>query len=56
MESNGIVNYYNVNTIKGTMGVKVKVLFQGLHISHIILVYNFEICNLDVQYNIACYI
>jgi hypothetical protein len=32
--------------VKGTKGVKVKVLFQGLHMTHVIfvLVYNFKFC------------
>ncbi len=43
------------NMIKGTRATKVKVLFQGLHIAHVIfvLVYNFIICILNTSFNIA---
>jgi hypothetical protein len=38
------------NIVKGDMGVKVKALFQGLQITHVIkfvLVYNFKFCILN---------
>ncbi len=43
------------NMIKGTRGTKVKVLFQGLPIAHVIyvLVYNFKICILNTSFNIT---
>jgi hypothetical protein len=33
-------------TVKGAKGAKVKVLFQGLHMTHVILalIYNLKIC------------
>jgi hypothetical protein len=44
------------NTTKRAKGAKVKVLFQGLHITHFIrvLVYNLKICILDTQLNTTC--
>jgi hypothetical protein len=43
------------NKIKRIRGVKVKVIFQGLHITHVIfvLVYNLKICILGTPFNIA---
>jgi hypothetical protein len=48
--------YLGENIAKGAMGAKVKVLFQGLHITHLIrvLVYSFKFCILDTQLSIAC--
>jgi hypothetical protein len=48
--------YLGENMAKGTKGAKVKVLFQGLHITHLIrvLVYSFKICILDTQLNTVC--
>ncbi len=42
------------NTVKGTKGVKVKVLFQRLHMTHVIfvLVYNLTFCILGTPFNI----
>jgi hypothetical protein len=42
-------------TVKRTRGAKVKVLFQGLHMTHVIfvLVYNFKFCILDISFNIT---
>jgi len=39
------------NTIKRDMGTKVKVLFQGLHMTHVIyvLVYNLKFCYFDTN-------
>jgi hypothetical protein len=39
--------------VKRTKGAKVKVFFQGLHMTHVIfvLVYNFEICILVTLFN-----
>jgi hypothetical protein len=44
------------NMVKGTRGVKVKVLFQGLHMTHVIstLVYNLVFSILDTQFNTTC--
>jgi hypothetical protein len=44
------------NTIKGAKGARVKVIFQGLHMTHVIFVlaYNLKFCILDIQFNIAC--
>jgi hypothetical protein len=44
------------NIIKGAKGGKVKILFQGLHMTFVIpmLVYNFKFCILDTQFNITC--
>jgi len=44
------------NIIKGAKGAKVKVLFQGLHMTHVIpvLVYNLKFCILDTQSNTTC--
>jgi len=44
--------------IKGAKGAKVKVIFQGLHMTHVILalVYNFKFCISDSPFNIAFYI
>jgi hypothetical protein len=44
------------NTIKGTKGTKVKVIFQGLHMTHVIfmLVYNSKNCILNTQFNTMC--
>jgi hypothetical protein len=41
--------------VKGDMGAMVKVLFQGLHITHIIFsfVYNLKCCILVIKFNIA---
>jgi hypothetical protein len=41
-----------------TKGGKVQVLFQGLHITHVIfvLVYNFKIYILNTQFNTTCWI
>jgi hypothetical protein len=42
--------------IKGAKGVNVKVLFQGLHMTHVIsmLVYNFKFYILGTPFNITC--
>jgi hypothetical protein len=41
--------------VKGTKGIKVKTIFQGLHMTHVIfvLVYNFKICMLSTPFNNA---
>jgi hypothetical protein len=41
--------------IKGAKGTKVKVLFQGLHMTRVIfvLVYNFKLYILDTPFNIT---
>jgi hypothetical protein len=41
--------------VKGAKGTKVKVIFEGLHMTHVIfvLVYNFEICILVTLFNTA---
>jgi hypothetical protein len=40
------------NMVKGAKGTKVKVFFQGLHMTHVIfvLVYNFIICILGTPF------
>jgi len=42
-------------TIKGAKETKVKILFQGLHMTHVILalVYNFKLCISNGPFNIA---
>jgi hypothetical protein len=42
--------------VKGIKDTKVKGLFQGLHMTHLIsmLVYNLKFCILDTQFNITC--
>jgi len=42
-------------TVKGAKGTKVKVFFQGLHITHVILalVYNLKFCILDTPFSTA---
>jgi len=41
--------------VKRAKGAKVKVLFQGLHMTHVIfaLVFNLKFCILDTPFNIA---
>jgi len=41
--------------VKGTKGAKVKVLFQGLHMTcvNFALVYNLKLCILDTTFNTA---
>jgi len=41
--------------VKGAKGAKVKLLFQGLHMTCVIsvLVYNLKFCILDTPFNIA---
>jgi hypothetical protein len=43
------------NMVKGTRGAKVKVFFQGLHMTCVILllVYNFRFCISGTPFNIA---
>jgi hypothetical protein len=49
-------NWKGENTVKGAMGAKVKVLFQGLHVTCVIfmLVYNLKFYILDTQFNTTC--
>jgi len=44
------------NILKGARGTKVKILFQGLHMTCVIfmLVYNSKFCILDTQFNNTC--
>jgi len=44
------------NMVKGGKGTKVKILFQGLHTTHVIyvLVYNLKFYILDIEFNITC--
>jgi uncharacterized membrane protein len=44
------------NMVKGAKGAKVKVIFQGFHMTHVIfvLVYYLIFNILDTQFNIAC--
>jgi hypothetical protein len=46
------------NIVKGARGAKVEVLFQGLHMTHVILVlvYNFIICISNTPFNTALFI
>jgi hypothetical protein len=46
------------NTIKGVKNAKVKVIFQGIHMTHVIfvLVYNLKFCILGTPFNTAFYI
>jgi hypothetical protein len=41
--------------VKRARGTKVKILFQGLHMTHVIsvLVYNLKFCILDTPFNTA---
>jgi hypothetical protein len=44
------------NMVKGARGAKVKVLFQGLHMTCVIkfvLIYNFKFCVLNTIFKIA---
>jgi len=43
------------STVKGTMGAKVKVIFQRLHMTRVVfvLVYNFKFCVLGTPFNIV---
>jgi hypothetical protein len=42
--------------VKRGKGTKVKVIFQGLHMTHVIyvLVYNLKVYILDTEFNITC--
>jgi len=44
------------NMIKGARGIKAKVLFQGLQMTHVVsvLVYNFKFCILGTPFNNVC--
>jgi hypothetical protein len=44
------------NMVKGTKGTKVKVLFQGLHMTYVIstLVYNLNFFIMDTLFNTTC--
>jgi uncharacterized membrane protein YagU involved in acid resistance len=46
-------SYWGENMVKGARGTKVKVIFQGMHMTHIIfvLVYNFKFCILSTPFN-----
>ncbi len=46
---------YSRVMVKGTKGIKVKIIFQGLHMMHVIfvLVYNFKICITGTPFNNA---
>jgi len=43
------------NTVKRAKGIKVKVIFQELHMTHVIfvLVYNFKFCISGTPFNTA---
>jgi hypothetical protein len=43
------------NMVKGAKRAKVKILFQGLHMTFVVFVsvYNFKICISDTLFNIA---
>jgi hypothetical protein len=45
--------YQGENTVKGAKGAKVKVIFQGLHMTHVVfvLVYNFKFYILSTPFN-----
>jgi hypothetical protein len=42
--------------VKGARDVKVKIIFQGLHMKRVIFVfvYILKFCILNIQFNIAC--
>ncbi len=44
------------NMVKKAISAKVKILFQGLHMTQVIfvLVYNLKFCILDTQFNANC--
>jgi hypothetical protein len=44
------------NMVKGAKGIKVKIVVQLLHMTHVIfvLVYNLKFYILDTQFNISC--
>jgi hypothetical protein len=48
-------NHWGEITVKGATGAKVKIFFQGLHMTCVIfaLVYNLQFCILDAQFNPA---
>jgi hypothetical protein len=48
-------NHWAEITLKGARGAKVKVIFQGLHMTRVIfaLVYKLKFCILDVPFNTA---
>ncbi len=47
--------HWGENNVKGAKCAKVKILFQGLHMTHgiYVLVYNLKFCIVDTQFNIA---
>jgi hypothetical protein len=47
-------NQWGEVMVKGARGAKVKIFFQGLHMTHVIfaLVYNLKFCILDASFNI----
>jgi hypothetical protein len=51
----GYRNHWGDNTVIGTKGTKVKVLFQALHMTCVIstLVYNLKFCILNLHFNAA---
>jgi len=46
----------HIVNVKGDMGAKVKVFFQGLHMTHVnfVLVYNLKFYILNIQFNTTC--
>jgi hypothetical protein len=48
--------YQGENMVKGAKGAKIKVIFQGLHMTHVVfvLVYNFKICILNAPFDTTC--
>jgi hypothetical protein len=47
-------NHWGEVMVKGARGARVKIIFQGLHMTHVIfaLVYNLKFCILDASFNI----
>jgi hypothetical protein len=49
------ITFFNLgeNIVKGAKGTKIKVIFQGLHMTHVIfvLIYNFKFCVSSTLFN-----
>jgi hypothetical protein len=48
--------HWGENTVKGAKRTKVKVLFEGLHMTHgiYVLVHNLKFCIVDTQFKTTC--
>jgi hypothetical protein len=53
-----VLGFWGENMVEIARGTKVKVLFQGLHMTRVIymLIYNFKFCILGTSFNIAFHI